>query len=208
MGFTAEQQSVIDARNSNVLVSAAAGSGKTTVLVERIIQRITGDNPIDIDKLLVVTFTRAAAAQMKEKILKAIQNKLAEDPSNAHLQRQETLVHGAQITTIDSFCQYIIRNNFNDIDLDPSYRVADEGEIKLLKADVLSALLEDKYIEGDPDFLNCMEYFATGSTDRKVEEFILKLYDYSMSMPFPEKAGQQMNAQSAASAKKSVVRLS
>ncbi|WP_022762496.1 helicase-exonuclease AddAB subunit AddA [Butyrivibrio sp. AD3002] len=186
MGFTPEQQAVIDARNSNVLVSAAAGSGKTTVLVERIIQRITGDNPIDIDKLLVVTFTKAAAASMKEKILAAIQKKLAEDPDNAHLQRQETLVHGAQITTIDSFCQYIIRNNFNDIDLDPSYRVGDEGEMKLLKADVLEELLEEKYEEADPDFLECMEYFATGSRDDKVEEFILKLYDYAMSMPFPE----------------------
>ncbi|WP_044915545.1 helicase-exonuclease AddAB subunit AddA [Butyrivibrio sp. WCE2006] len=186
MGFTTEQQSVIDARNSNVLVSAAAGSGKTTVLVERIIQRITGDNPIDIDKLLVVTFTKAAAAQMKEKILQAIQKKLAEDPTNTHLQRQETLVHGAQITTIDSFCQYIIKNNFNDIDLDPSYRVGDEGEMRLLKADVLEELLEEKYEEGDPDFTNCMEYFATGSSDRDVEEYILKLYGYAMSMPFPE----------------------
>ena len=186
MGFTTEQQSVIDARNSNVLVSAAAGSGKTTVLVERIIQRITGDNPIDIDKLLVVTFTKAAAAQMKEKILAAIQKKLAEEPDNAHLQRQETLVHGAQITTIDSFCQYIIRNNFNDIGLDPSYRVGDEGEMRLLKADVMEELLEEKYEEGDEDFLNCMEYFATGSRDSDVEEYILKLYDYAMSMPFPE----------------------
>lgn len=187
MGFTTEQQSVIDARNCNVLVSAAAGSGKTTVLVERIIQRITGDNPIDIDKLLVVTFTKAAAAQMKEKILAAIQKKLAEEPDNAHLQRQETLVHGAQITTIDSFCQYIIRNNFNDIGLDPSYRVGDEGEMRLLQADVMEELLEEKYEEGDEDFLNCMEYFATGSSDTNVEEFIIKLYDYAMSMPDPEK---------------------
>ncbi|WP_029320317.1 helicase-exonuclease AddAB subunit AddA [Butyrivibrio sp. AE3004] len=186
MGFTTEQQSVIDARNSNVLVSAAAGSGKTTVLVERIIQRITGDDPIDIDKLLVVTFTKAAAAQMKEKILAAIQKKLSEDPTNSHLQRQETLVHGAQITTIDSFCQYVIKNNFNDIDLDPSYRVGDEGEMRLLKADVLEELLENKYEEGDPEFLNCMEYFATGNSDRDVEDYILKLYNYAMSMPFPE----------------------
>ncbi len=186
MGFTNEQQAVIDARNSNVLVSAAAGSGKTTVLVERIIQRITGDKPIDIDRLLVVTFTKAAAAQMKEKILKAIQKKLTEEPNNAHLQRQETLVHGAQITTIDSFCQYIIRNNFNDIDLDPSYRVGDEGEMKLLRGDVLEELLEDKYAEGEEAFLNCTEYFATGNNDKKLEEFILQLYDYAMSMPFPE----------------------
>ena len=186
MGFTNEQQAVIDARNSNVLVSAAAGSGKTTVLVERIIQRITGETPIDIDRLLVVTFTKAAAAQMKEKILLAIQKKLIEEPDNAHLQRQETLVHGAQITTIDSFCQYVIRNNFNDIDLDPSYRVGDEGEMKLLRGDVLEELLEDKYAEEDEGFLNCTEYFATGNNDKKLEEFILQLYDYAMSMPFPE----------------------
>ncbi|WP_408070484.1 helicase-exonuclease AddAB subunit AddA [Butyrivibrio sp. JL13D10] len=187
MGFTTEQQAVIDARNSNVLVSAAAGSGKTTVLVERIIQRITGENPIDIDKLLVVTFTKAAAASMKEKILAAIQKKLAENPDDKHLQRQETLVHGAQITTIDSFCQYIIRNNFNDIGLDPSYRVGDEGEMRLLQADVMEELLEDRYTEGNGDFLNCMEYFATGSRDEGVEEYILSLYKYAMSMPFPEK---------------------
>ncbi len=186
MGFTVEQQAVIDARESNVLVSAAAGSGKTTVLVERIIQRITGDKPIDIDRLLVVTFTKAAAAQMKEKILKAIQDKLVEEPDNAHLQRQETLVHGAQITTIDSFCQYVIRNNFNEINLDPSYRVGDEGEMKLLRGDVLEELLEEKYAQKDPAFLDCTEYFATGKNDKNIETFLLKLYDYAMSMPFPE----------------------
>jgi ATP-dependent helicase/nuclease subunit A len=186
MGFTVEQQSVIDARNSNVLVSAAAGSGKTTVLVERIIQRITGDKPIDIDRLLVVTFTKAAASSMKDKILEAISKKLEEDPGNAHLQRQETLVHGAQITTIDSFCQYVIRNNFNEIGLDPSYRVGDEGEMKLLMQDVLAELLEEKYAEGDEAFLNCTEYFSTGKDDTRIEDFILSLYNYAMSMPFPE----------------------
>ena len=186
MGFTKAQQAVIDARNSNVLVSAAAGSGKTTVLVERIIQKITENDGIDIDRLLVVTFTKAAASSMKEKILKAIQKRLAEEPENAHLQRQETLVHGAQITTIHSFCQYVIRNNFNDIDLDPSYRVGDDGEMKLLRADVLEELLEEQYAGGDEDFLACTEYFATGNNDRQLETFILQLYDYAMSMPFPE----------------------
>ncbi len=186
MGFTKEQQQVIDARDCNLLVSAAAGSGKTTVLVERIIQRITGDKPIDIDRLLVVTFTKAAAAQMKEKILAAIQKRLLVEPDNAHLQRQETLVHGAQITTIDSFCQYVIRSNFNEIGLDPSYRVGDEGEMKLIRADVMEELLEDRYAEANEGFLRCTEYFATGNNDRKLEEFILQLYDYAMSMPFPE----------------------
>ncbi len=186
MGFTKAQQAVIDARNSNVLVSAAAGSGKTTVLVERIIQKITENNGIDIDRLLVVTFTKAAAAQMKEKILDAIQKRLLDEPDNAHLQRQETLVHGAQITTIDSFCQYVIRNNFNEINLDPSYRVGDTGEMELLRADVIEEILEEQYEQKNEDFINCTEYFATGNNDKKLESIILQLYDYSMSMPFPE----------------------
>jgi ATP-dependent helicase/nuclease subunit A len=186
--FTKEQQAVIDARKSNILVSAAAGSGKTAVLVERIIQMISED--IDIDHLLVVTFTKAAAAQMKEKITLAIQKKLEEDPSNKHLQKQETLIHNAQITTIDSFCQYVIRNNFNAIGLDPSFRVGDDGELKLLMDEVMQTLLEDEYTkakeEGNDDFLFCMEYFGTGSSDKKVEEYIDQLYHFSMSMPWPE----------------------
>ena len=165
MNFTEEQQEVIDARGCNVLVSAAAGSGKTAVLVERIIQLITDRNAVDIDHLLVVTFTRAAAAQMKERITQAIEKKLENDPENVHLQRQETLIHNAQITTIDSFCQYVIRNNFNEIDLDPSYRVADEGEMKLLHRDVMVELLEKEYEMANPDFLFCSEYFSTGNND-------------------------------------------
>ena len=186
MNFTDEQQAVIDARHSNILVSAAAGSGKTAVLVERIIQLITGDEPIDIDKLLVVTFTKAAATQMKERITEAISVRLAENPENKHLQRQETLIHNAQITTIDSFCQYVIRNNFNDIGLDPGYRVADEGEIKLMQQDVMAELLEEEYEKGDADFLYLMDYYATGSSDKDIEEYILQLYKFAMSMPWPE----------------------
>ena len=174
--FTEEQQAVIDARKSNILVSAAAGSGKTAVLVERIIQMISSD--VDIDHLLVVTFTKAAASQMKEKITLAIQKKLEEEPDNKHLQKQETLIHNAQITTIDSFCQYVIRNNFNHIGLDPSFRVGDEGELKLLMEDVMQDLLEEEYAlakEGqNEDFVYCMNYFGTGSSDKKVEEYISK----------------------------------
>ncbi len=186
--FTPEQQAVIDERNSNLLVSAAAGSGKTAVLVERIIQMISKD--LDVDHLLVVTFTKAAAAQMREKITAAIRKKLMEDPDNVHLQRQETLIHNAQITTIDSFCQYIIRNNFNSIGIDPSFRVADEGELKLIAEDVMKQMLEEEYdkagSETDSDFLFCMDYFATGSRDDKVEEYINQLFNFSMSMPWPE----------------------
>ena len=127
--FSEEQGNVINLRDRNILVSAAAGSGKTTVLVERIIQMITDEkNPIDIDHLLVVTFTNAAAASMREKISNAIAKKLESEYSD-HLQRQATLIHHAQITTIDSFCLFILQNNFNDIGLEPGFRVADQGEI-------------------------------------------------------------------------------
>ncbi len=186
--FTKEQQAVIDARDCNILVSAAAGSGKTAVLVERIIQMIMGG--VDIDHLLVVTFTKAAAAQMKEKITIAIQNKLVEEPDNNHLQRQETLIHNAQITTIDSFCQYVLRNNFNVIGIDPSFRAGDDGELRLLKEDVMQDMLEEEYAKckdgENSDFLFCMEYFSTGSSDKKVEEYISELYKFAMSMPWPE----------------------
>ena len=186
--FTDEQKAVINARKCNVLVSAAAGSGKTAVLVERIIQMI--NEGVDIDHLLVVTFTKAAASQMKEKITLAIQDKLLEDPENTHLQKQETLIHNAQITTIDSFCQYIIKNNFNFVGLDPSYSVGDEGELRLLQEDVMKTMLEEEYTKAkegsNEDFIYCMEYFGTGSNDKAVEEYIERLYRFSMSMPWPE----------------------
>ena len=187
MTFTSEQQKVIDLRDRNILVSAAAGSGKTAVLVERIIGMITDrDHPVDVDRLLVVTFTNAAAAEMRERISLAIDRKLEEEPENIHLQKQASLLHNAQITTIDSFCLFIIRNNFNDIGLDPGFRVADEGELRLLKQDVMTALLEEKYQEKEQAFTDCVEYFTGGSNDRLLEEYIGKLYEFSMSYPWPE----------------------
>ena len=144
--FTPDQQATIDARDSSILVSAAAGSGKTAVLVERIIQMVSdAEHPVDIDRLLVVTFTNAAAAQMRERITQALSGRVDANPGNAHLLKQLTLIHNAQITTIDSFCLYIIRNHFDEIDLDPDFRVADDGEIKLLQQDVLADMLEDMY---------------------------------------------------------------
>ena len=126
--WTKEQQEVIRLRDRNILVSAAAGSGKTAVLVERILSKITDNtHPADIDRLLIMTFTRAAAGEMKERISAVIEKALGEDPDNEHLQRQTTLLHTAQITTIDGFCAYIIRNYFHLIGLDPGYRTADEG---------------------------------------------------------------------------------
>lgn len=188
MKFTPDQQRVIDLRKCNILVSAAAGSGKTAVLVERIAE-LAGDpkNGTDIDKLLVVTFTNAAAAQMRERLEKALSEKAEQDPKNGHLQRQLTLIHNAQITTIDSFCLYLIRNHFNDIGLDPDFKTADEGEMKLLSQDVLAQLLEEKFAEKDPEFLHCVECFVPGGRESRLEELILQLHEFSMSYPWPKK---------------------
>ncbi len=185
--FTDTQRKVIETRGCNLLVSAAAGSGKTAVLVERIVETVCdGENPVDIDRLLVVTFTNAAAAQMRERVSRALNDRLARDPGNEHLQRQTTLLYNAQITTIDSFCLFVLRNQFHTIGLDPGFRIAEEGELKLLRADVLAAVIEDAYGKEEPDFLHCMEYFSVGSRDDAVEKEVLKLYDFAMSMPFPE----------------------
>lgn len=187
MKFTDDQQRVIDARNSNILVAAAAGSGKTAVLVERIIKKITDiDNPVDIDRLLIVTYTSAAAAQMRERISKAVAAKLEEYPDNDHLQRQSSLIHNAQITTIDSFCLFVIRNYFNEIKLDPGFRVADESEVKLLMNDVMDKLLEEAHTEPTKRFLRFVECYSTGTSEKKIEEAIRGLYNFAMSYPFPE----------------------
>ncbi len=187
MKFTAEQEQAITSRNENLLVSAAAGSGKTAVLVERIIRRILDDEkPIDIDRLLIMTFTKAAAEQMKEKILKAIEDKRSLDPTNRTLIRQATLVHNAKITTIHGFCLDVIKNHFQEIDLDPGFRVADEGECKLLKIDTVAGVIERAYEEGSDDFINLVECMSTGKNDRLLEEVLLKMYEFSMSDPDPD----------------------
>ena len=187
VNWTEDQKKVIELRNRNILVSAAAGSGKTAVLVERIMELVCDEaHPVDVDRLLVVTFTKAAAAEMKERVGAAIRKRLAEQPNNGYLQRQETLVHHAQITTIDSFCSYILRNHFGEIDLDPAFRVADEGELKLLKKDILKELLEEEYEAKGPEFLHFVECYASGKKDEVLEELILKLYEFSTSDPFPE----------------------
>ena len=186
--WTNEQQEVIRLRDRNILVSAAAGSGKTAVLVERILNKITDNtHPADIDRLLIMTFTRAAAGEMKERISAVIEKALGEDPDNEHLQRQTTLLHTAQITTIDGFCAYIIRNYFHLIGLDPGYRTADEGELKLLRGDVVKALLEEHYAQKDEKFQKFVECFATGKSDENLGDLIQKLYEMAMSNPFPEK---------------------
>ena len=186
--WTSEQQKVIDLRDRNILVSAAAGSGKTAVLVERIIRRLTEDDPpTDVDRLLIVTFTEAAAAEMKERIGAAIEKKLSERPGDIRLERQATLIHSAQITTIHSFCLSVIRDHFHVIGIDPGFRIAEEGELKLLKQDVLEELLEECYAQADEEFLDFTERFGSGKSDKKIEEIILNMYEYSRSYPLPDR---------------------
>lgn len=193
--WTEEQKKVIEVRNKNVLVSAAAGSGKTAVLVERILSLVCGESeneePLDVDRLLVVTFTKAAAAEMRERVGLALEKRLEADPENEHLQKQQTLIHSAQITTIDSFCQYVIRNYFHQIDLDPAFRIGDEGELKLLKADVVQELLEEHYGAEDPEerakFTEFVEAYATGKSDVAIENLILQLYEFAVSYPYPKR---------------------
>ena len=186
--WTSEQQKVIDLRNRNILVSAAAGSGKTAVLVERIISRLTQDDPpLNVDHLLIVTYTEAAAAEMKERIGAAVEKLMEAHPGDAHLERQATLIYSAQITTIHSFCLSVIRDHFHVIGIDPGFRIAEEGELKLLKQDVMDELLEACYASGEEDFLEFTERFGTGRNDRKIEGIILKMYEYSRSYPRPDR---------------------
>ena len=183
--WTPAQKSAIDTRDCNVLVSAAAGSGKTAVLVERIISMITDpDKNIDIDRLVVVTFTKAAAAQMKDKIRKALDSMLDEKPGDVNLLRQITLLNNAQITTIDSFCLWIIRNHFPEVNLDPGFRIMDEGEKKLIENDVLEDVLEEFYSEADEEFFNLVDAFGMGRDDSGLVSIIDKIYRFSRSNPW------------------------
>ena len=204
VSWTEQQQRVIATRKKNVLVSAAAGSGKTAVLVERIITMISQkENPVDIDKLLVVTFTNAAAAEMSERILQALEKKAEEEPENMHLRKQIALVKNAHICTFHSFCQSVIRNHFNEIELDPNFRIGDDTELQLMKNDVLEALFEKKYkeyreqkekatsegrelTEQEEAFIRLVECYAGNKSDDGLRNIILQLYQFAMSSPWPE----------------------
>ncbi len=183
--WSEEQKQAIYEEGSNILVAAAAGSGKTAVLVERIINKII-NKKIDIDKMLVVTFTNAAAAEMKERILEAIYKKLDENPEDEHLQKQIMLLSKASICTIDSFCLDVIKNNFYEMDITPNFRIADSAEIELIKQEVLEDLFEKKYIEKDQDFLDLINIYTGYRGDEPLKELVLKIYEYIQSSPYPE----------------------
>ena len=184
--WTNEQLQAIQEKDSNILVAAAAGSGKTAVLVERIIHKII-DEQMDIDKILVVTFTNAAASEMRERILEAIYKKLEENPENVHLQRQIILLNKASICTIHSFCLDVIHNHFYEIDLPSNFKIADTAEIDLLKQEVLDDLFEQKYTENDKDFIELLENYTNYRGDEALQELVLKIYKFIQSSPFPLK---------------------
>lgn len=184
--WTEDQQKVIETRNRNLLVSAAAGSGKTAVLVERILSLITDpEHPVDVDRLLITTFTKAAAGEMRERIGKALAQRLHQDPGNEWLQRQEALVSRAQITTIHGFCLYVIRNYFHTIDLNPNFRIADEGEMRLLKQDTVEKVLEEAFAERTPELVRFAESYGSGNRGNGLGEMILMLYEYAIASPMP-----------------------
>ena len=191
--WTEEQQKVIDTRDRNILVSAAAGSGKTAVLVARILALVTDPkHPVDIDRLLIVTFTNAAASEMRQRIRDALEARAEEAPEDAHLQRQLVLIHNAQITTIHSFCLQVLRSHFHMIGLDPGFRIADEGEMLLLWQDVLKETLEEAYeqraqdpTEETAEFEQLLEQLAPGKDDQAVQNALLQVYQFSLGQPWP-----------------------
>ena len=184
--WTNEQTQAIEEKGQNILVAAAAGSGKTAVLVERIIQKIIKDR-IDIDKILVVTFTNAAAAEMRERILEAIYSKLEENPDDVHLQKQIVLLGKANISTIHSFCLDVIKNNFYEINIAPNFRIGDTAEIELIKQEAMEDVFEKLYEQEDKGLIKLLDTYEGYRDDNNLKELILRIYNYIQSSPFPQK---------------------
>ena len=188
MKWTTDQQKAIDARKGTLLVSAAAGSGKTAVLVERVIQRICdAENPCGVENMLIVTFTNAAAAQMKDKIHAAIGKKIALNPTDKRLRRQQLMLPFANICTIDSFCIGLVRENFHSLGIAPDFALLDEGKLGLMRNRAVSAVADELYAESTESFLNLCELISDKKDDKKLIDAILKLYELSRAYPFPEK---------------------
>lgn len=198
MAWTEQQQRAIELDGKNILVSAAAGSGKTAVLTERVTEHLMReDNQSDawnVDELLIVTFTKAAAAEMSERIGKRLQQAISEELDKAEpdkklirrMEKQIILLSSASISTIDSFCQKIVKNNFAEIDLDPKFRVANDNELLLLKQDVLDELFEERYASEDDALLYLAEKYGNDRGDDNLYGIVLSLYEKAVNQPFPE----------------------
>jgi ATP-dependent helicase/nuclease subunit A len=188
--WTKEQWEVITAGDCNLLVAAAAGAGKTAVLVQRIIRKLTEQKPpVDLDRLLVVTFTNAAATEMRERIADAIVAALERNPDSARIQRQLVLLNKASIMTIHSFCLEVIRSNFHKLDLDPNFRIADETEARLLQQEILQELFEEIYEKEteDKEFFQLLESYGGNRDDQILQDIVLNLFAFTRSCPWPEK---------------------
>lgn len=187
MQWTTEQESVINHTAGDLLVAAAAGSGKTAVLVQHVISRIMDPvNPVKLSEMVIMTFTEAAAQEMRDRIKSALEEKLREHPDSAELIREAGSIQNASISTIDAFCKHFITENYAAIDLDPGFRMGDQGELRLLQGDILEDLLEEEYAAGEEDFLHFVDTFAQGKTDAGIAELIQKLYESAASHPWPE----------------------
>lgn len=183
--WTDNQLLAINARRGDVLVSAAAGSGKTAVLVERVLRMLTdSDNPVSIDRLLIVTYTRAAAAQLKERISSKLNELILEHPDNRYYRRQLVLLPRAHISTVDSFCSDICREFFHELNINRDYKIAEEGQLGVLSATALEETLNELYEERNPDFYELVRCFSNSKSDRGLGENILKLYEFLRSHPF------------------------
>ena len=192
--WTSEQAAAIETRGANLLVSAAAGSGKTAVLIQRIIQLVLDDG-IDIDQLLVVTFTRAAAAEMRERAATALMKSLDTHPQKEHfIRRQLALLNQAFMMTFHAFCIRVIQQHYYLIDLEPAFRTADQSESNLLQQEAMEELLEQAYEEGNPAFLKLVEMYCHNRNDQALEAMILDLYSFSRSQPQPDEWLQEQAA--------------
>ncbi|MET1029486.1 helicase-exonuclease AddAB subunit AddA [Domibacillus tundrae] len=187
--WTDDQWKAIYAEGSDILVAAAAGSGKTAVLVERIIQKMIRDeSPIDVDELLVVTFTNAAAAEMRQRISEALEQEIEKNPALSRLRRQLRLLNKASISTLHSFCLEVIRKYYYMIDIDPGFRIADDTEAVLIRDEVLEDLLEEEYAKPDNDsFFTLVDTFSGDRSDVELQKSVIRLFDFSRSHPDPDR---------------------
>ena len=186
--WTESQRDAIDARQGTLFVSAAAGSGKTAVLVQRVIERLTDPvSPSDADRLLVVTFTNAAAAEMKERIGERLAELLEKNPGDMQLQRQQMLLQRANISTIHSFCSDLVRENFYKLNISPDFRILEEHEWKLLREQAMAQVLEQAYAQATPDFQEFLEGFCAERNDQRMMGLIDHLYDFLRTHPFPKR---------------------
>ena len=184
--WTSEQKNAIENRGGSLLVSAAAGSGKTAVLTERVLRRVTDpENPIDITQLLLVTFTKAAASEMRERIAAAIASAVAKEPGSARLRRQLFLVHRAKITTVHSLCMSLAREQAASLGIAPDFRLMDENESRILRGEVLEEVLEACYEQADSKFLALSDLLTAGRDDKRLGEVILATYDKIQAHPDP-----------------------